>query len=87
MRKIKGLFYNNIPCFQVSVMAQYRPMADLLMITFRCQWELFERLEKFAIERNIDRTSAIKLALHYFLNLRDTEPPAEGKKALPIHKD
>lgn len=43
-------------------------MADLLMITFRCKWELFERLEKFAIERNIDRTSAIKLALHYFLN-------------------
>lgn len=43
-------------------------MASLLMITFRCKWELFERLEKFAIERNIDRTSAIKLALHYYLN-------------------
>lgn len=43
-------------------------MADLLMITFRCKWELFERLERFAIERNIDRTSAIKLALHYYLN-------------------
>ena len=42
------------------------------MITFRCKWDLFERLEKFAIERNIDRTSAIKLALHYYLNLRET---------------
>ena len=47
-------------------------MADLLMITFRCKWELFERLEKFAIERNNDRTSANKLALHYFLNHHET---------------
>lgn len=54
-------------------------MSELLMITFRCRWELFERLEKFAIERNIDRTSAIKLALHYYLNrrvLRPGSPPA-----------
>lgn len=48
-------------------------MADLLMITFRCKWELFERLERFAIERNIDRTSAIKLALHYYLNQQSNQ--------------
>lgn len=47
-------------------------MANLLMITFRCRRDLFERLEQFAIERNIDRTSAIKLALHYYLNLRES---------------
>lgn len=45
-------------------------MADLLMITFRCEWQIFDRLERFALDRNIDRTSAIKLALHYFLNLQ-----------------
>ena len=55
-------------------------MADLLMITFRCKWELFERLEKFAIERNIDRTSAIKLALHYYLNRRlNPQAPTLGR--------
>ncbi len=46
-------------------------MPNLLMITFRCRPELFARLEKFAVERNIDRTSAIKLALHFYLNRRD----------------
>ncbi len=46
-------------------------MPNLLMITFRCRQELFTRLEKFAIERNIDRTSAIKLALHFYLNRRE----------------
>lgn len=51
-----------------------RSMANLLMITFRCRWDLFERLEKFSIERNIDRTSAIKLALHYYLNRRLLRP-------------
>ena len=46
-------------------------MASLLhMITFRCDAELFERLERFSIERNIDRTSVLKLALHYYLNRR-----------------
>ena len=44
-------------------------MAPLHMITFRCRKELFHRLEKFARLRNIDRTSVLKLALHYFLNL------------------
>ena len=44
-------------------------MSKQQMITFRCPWELYERLENFAIERNIDRTSAIKLAVHYYLNL------------------
>lgn len=43
-------------------------MASLHMITFRCPQELFERLERFARLRNIDRTSALKLALHYYLN-------------------
>lgn len=43
-------------------------MAKLHMVTFRCSAELFERLEAFAIERNIDRTSVLKLAVHYYLN-------------------
>lgn len=49
-------------------------MANLLMITFRCRWDLFERLERFSVERNIDRTSAIKLALHYYLNRQQYQP-------------
>ena len=47
-------------------------MSKQQMITFRCPWELYERLENFAIERNIDRTSAIKLAVHYYLNLLES---------------
>ncbi len=56
-------------------------MNKLQMITFRCRDELFERLERFARARNIDRTSVLKLALHYYLNRceltrRPAEPPA-----------
>ena len=40
------------------------------MITFRCHSELFARLEKFARARNLDRTSVLKLALHFYLNRR-----------------
>lgn len=43
-------------------------MTKLHMVTFRCSTELFERLEKFAVERDIDRTSVLKLAVHYYLN-------------------
>lgn len=43
-------------------------MPSLHMITFRCQEPLFERLEQFARQRNLDRTSVLKLALHYYLN-------------------
>ncbi len=42
----------------------------LHMITFRCRNELFSRLEQFARSRNIDRTSVLKLALHFYLNHR-----------------
>lgn len=45
-------------------------MSSLRTITFRCPHELFNRLELFALSRNIDRTSALKLALHYYLNCR-----------------
>ncbi len=38
------------------------------MITFRCLPELFIRLERFVRLHNIDRTSALKLALHFYLN-------------------
>ncbi len=38
------------------------------MITFRCRKNLFERLENFARQRNLDRTSVLKLALFYYLN-------------------
>lgn len=44
-------------------------MPPLHMITFRCRRELYQRLEQFSHHRNIDRTSVLKLALHYFLNL------------------
>lgn len=44
-------------------------MKPLHMITFRCKESLFNRLEAFAKERNIDRTSVLKLALHYYLNV------------------
>ncbi|MBQ1959899.1 MAG: hypothetical protein II349_00035 [Akkermansia sp.] len=38
------------------------------MITFRCCKELFERIERFAITHHVDRTSVLKLALHFYLN-------------------
>lgn len=43
-------------------------MPALHMITFRCHAELFERMEQFARQRGLDRTSVLKLALHYYLN-------------------
>lgn len=39
------------------------------MITFRCQGQQVDRLDHFAQKRMIDRTSALKLALQYYLNL------------------
>lgn len=38
------------------------------MVSFHCRPDLFERMERFAIQRNIDRTSVLKLALHFHLN-------------------
>ena len=52
-------------------------MNNLHMITFRCRAELFERMERFAQARNIDRTSALKLALHYYLNRCGITPQIE----------
>ncbi len=43
-------------------------MKNLHMITFRCREDLFRRLEVFSQARNLDRTSVLKLALHYYLN-------------------
>lgn len=43
-------------------------MPSLHMITFRCGESLFLRLEQFALRHGIDRTSVLKLALHYYLN-------------------
>ena len=54
-------------------------MPSLHMITFRCQAALFERLERFARQRGLDRTSVLKLALHYYLNClsgRSSNPPS-----------
>ena len=54
-------------------------MPALHMITFRCDAELFQRLEEFARQREIDRTSVLKLALHYYLNClsgRSSNPPS-----------
>lgn len=52
-------------------------MNNLHMITFRCRTELFERMERFAKARNIDRTSVLKLALHFYLNLCRVKPQIE----------
>ena len=43
-------------------------MTTLHMITFRCPELLFMQLEEFARQRKLDRTSVLKLALHYYLN-------------------
>ena len=49
-------------------------MPSLHMITFRCGESLFLRLEQFARSRGIDRTSVLKLALHYYLNQLSSPP-------------
>lgn len=48
-------------------------MNTLHMITFRCGHPLYGRMELFCDAQNIDRTSVLKLALHFFLNQR--RPP------------
>lgn len=53
-------------------------MPALHMITFRCKTSLLERLDQFARQRQLDRTSVLKLALHYYLNClsrRSSNPP------------
>ena len=47
-----------------------RLMPSQKMISFRCHRSLYRRLNTFAQLRHIDRTSALKLALHYYLNHR-----------------
>lgn len=52
-------------------------MNDLRMITFRCEHPLYSRMEGFSSSYELDRTSILKLALHFFLNLEtnaDTTP-------------
>lgn len=44
-------------------------MKPLHMITFRCRQELFKRLERYSQRHRLDRTSVIKLAVHYLLNV------------------
>lgn len=46
-------------------------MSTLHMITFRCDVDLLERLENFCEDRNLDRSSVVKFALHYYLNMAD----------------
>ncbi len=50
-------------------------MSRYQTITFRCKEDIFNRLEQFAEKYGIDRTSAIKLALHYYLNLKLIQEP------------
>lgn len=45
-------------------------MTPLYMITFRCDRTLHARMEGFAFDRNLDRTSVLKMALHFYLNTR-----------------
>ncbi len=42
-------------------------MTTTHMLTFRCHDKLFARLEAYARRHHIDRTSVLKLALHYYL--------------------
>ncbi len=57
-------------------------MSRYQTITFRCKEDIYNQLEEFAQKHGIDRTSAIKLALHYYLNLKLIQEPqkqeAEG---------
>ena len=48
-------------------------MTTLQMLSFRCRVELFRKLEQFATTRHIDRTSALKLAVHHYLNKQATK--------------
>ncbi len=50
-------------------------MNTLHMVTFRCHTKLLARLERFANRFHIDRTSVLKLALHYHLG-PEGEPEA-----------
>lgn len=45
-------------------------MNTLYMITFRCDKTLYARIEGFSYDRNLDRTSVLKMALHFYLNAR-----------------
>ncbi len=64
-------------------------MSRYQTITFRCKEEIFNQLEQFAEKYGIDRTSAIKLALHYYLNLKLIQEPqqqAESNREVPTGK-
>lgn len=52
-------------------------MPALHMITFRCEESLFHRLEAFALQRSLDRTSVLKLALHFYLNALNSDSPSQ----------
>ncbi len=56
-------------------------MSRYQTITFRCKEEIYNRLEQFALKHGIDRTSAIKLALHYYLNLKLIKEKGEDASA------
>lgn len=51
-------------------------MNTLRMITFRCEIPLYFRLQGFCKNRTLDRTSLLKLALHFFLNRAHSARPA-----------
>lgn len=53
------------------------------MVSFHCRPDLFERMERFAIQRNIDRTSVLKLALHFHLNRLLNQQTEEGRTEEP----
>lgn len=48
-------------------------MKSLHMVTFRCRTPLFIRMEQLCGKHGVDRTSLLKLALHFFLNARGEE--------------
>ncbi len=54
-------------------------MSRYQTITFRCKEDIYHQLEEFALKYGIDRTSAIKLALHYYLNMKERDEQGEGE--------
>lgn len=54
-------------------------MNSLHMVTFRCHSPLFMRMEQLCGTHGVDRTSLLKLALHFFLNAQSEETQGKEK--------
>ncbi len=61
-------------------------MSRYQTITFRCKEDIYNQLEEFALKYGIDRTSAIKLALHYYLNMKESEESQEQEAGVSAQR-